>query len=165
MKSPKETENIDIFLTPPTDFHSKMSVASIYCSYKNKLLLVKRHPEKPQGGTWGVPAGKIEEGEDPRSAAIRETFEEVGLKAQNPEKITVLYVRWHHHLDFIFHMFHQEFKELPDMQIAKMEHTEARWATKEEAEKLPLIVGGFTALECFEEFKKLSSQKQVFKLD
>jgi len=149
----KEKEQVEVFLTPPQDFEPRMHVASCYCSFQDKLLLVKRHPKKPQGETWGVPAGKIEEGEDPKSAAVRETLEEVGLEIKNPVEIAILYVRWHHHLDFIFHMFYEEFLKLPKLNISKEEHTEARWVTEEQALKLPLIVGGFTALNYFLKFR------------
>ena len=44
-----------------------------------RLLLLKRSPKTRLGpGQWGLPAGKIEPGETPEQAAIRECNEEIG---------------------------------------------------------------------------------------
>ncbi|MDE1858635.1 MAG: NUDIX domain-containing protein [Thaumarchaeota archaeon] len=48
---------------------------------KGKMLVVKR-AEPPHLGLWAFPGGKVEEGESPLEAAIRETEEEVGLKVK-----------------------------------------------------------------------------------
>jgi 8-oxo-dGTP diphosphatase len=42
-------------------------------------LLLLRHPQKPQGNTWGAPGGKIETGENPKEAVIREIREEIAV--------------------------------------------------------------------------------------
>jgi 8-oxo-dGTP pyrophosphatase MutT (NUDIX family) len=47
---------------------------------ENKVLLLQRAPtSKIFAGYWHLPTGKIEEGESPLQAAIREAKEEVGL--------------------------------------------------------------------------------------
>jgi len=62
----------------------------------NKVLLGKRHvePEKAdselQGaGTWTMPGGKLDFGEDVKEAAKRETFEETSLKLNTLKVISV----------------------------------------------------------------------------
>ena len=60
-----------VFTEPPKNFNRGTEIAGCYCSFEDKLLLLKRHPEKPQGNTWGVPAGKIEKNEDPKIAVVR----------------------------------------------------------------------------------------------
>lgn len=49
----------------------------------DKVLLV-RHKEAAQHitGTWGLPSGKVEDGETAKNAAIRELKEETGLDAK-----------------------------------------------------------------------------------
>ncbi|MDV6374563.1 NUDIX domain-containing protein [Deinococcus arenicola] len=40
-------------------------------------------PQKPQkAGLWHIPSGSIENGENPEDAAVREAFEETGLRVK-----------------------------------------------------------------------------------
>lgn len=59
---------------------SKMEIsAGLAVVYKEKLLLV--HPTKQSWkGTYSIPKGKIDKGEEVIDAAIRETWEETGIK-------------------------------------------------------------------------------------
>lgn len=54
-----------------------------------KFLAVTRRNEQK----WGLPGGKVDEGESDIESAIRETFEETGLKI-NPVELTTLYAGW-----------------------------------------------------------------------
>ena len=47
------------------------------------LLLLQRYKE-PFSGFWTAPGGKLEPGEDPRQAIVREIREETGLTLVNP---------------------------------------------------------------------------------
>jgi mutator protein MutT len=49
----------------------------------NQLLLLQRHAEDLGGGQWGTPGGRLEKGEEPRAAALRELWEETGIKTTN----------------------------------------------------------------------------------
>lgn len=44
-----------------------------------RFLLTSRHPDRPGGGTWELPGGKIEPGEVEEDALRRELAEELGL--------------------------------------------------------------------------------------
>ena len=52
--------------------------ALAYITHSNSLLILK-HPDHPEAGIQ-VPAGSVEFGESPRSGALREAFEETGLR-------------------------------------------------------------------------------------
>lgn len=79
----------------------KKKVVSAWIEKEGKVLLVKRPLHKKRGGLWEFPGGKIEKGETPEEAIIRELKEELGLIGE-PEKI----------LDKIEHTYEDETIEL-----------------------------------------------------
>jgi 8-oxo-dGTP pyrophosphatase MutT (NUDIX family) len=139
-----------IHLTPPEDFHATVEVAGCFISCDDRILYLHRHPEKPQGNTWGVPAGKMEKGENPRQAVIREIEEEIGITLDDHKlkEHGSLYCRLGH-LDYIFHVFSMQYATEPALHLAEDEHLEAAWVTPAEALQLPLIVGGAYALDFY----------------
>ena len=54
----------------------------------DKILLVKRSME-PERGKWSIPAGFLDQGEDPRLTAEREVLEETGLQVRITDLIDV----------------------------------------------------------------------------
>lgn len=54
-------------------------VAGLILDSCGRLLVCRRPPEKHLGGFWEFPGGKIEPGEDPVTALIRELQEELGI--------------------------------------------------------------------------------------
>ena len=48
-----------------------------------KVLLARRHADAHQGGLWEFPGGKVERGEDARTALARELDEELGITLES----------------------------------------------------------------------------------
>lgn len=114
--------------------------------------MVLRDVSRPQGNTWCVPGGKLEQGEDAQQAVVRELLEETGIEvAESLEFIGTLYVRATK--DHACHVFSKRFTHLPEIVLDLSEHQEARWVTLSEALELPLIGGGTECLRHFEEWR------------
>ncbi len=141
-----------IFIEPPKDFNSSVEAAGCYCEWTDKILLLKRHHQKPQGNTWGVPGGKMEKNETPRMAVIREIKEEVGLDIDDITLAIVgrLYCRLPH-VDYVYHLFRKQFSVQPEVHLELEEHLEMKWVTIKEALEFPLIAGGIEALKYYQE--------------
>ncbi len=77
-------EQISISLTKMWQDPKRQRLSCLcYLEDKSKLLLLLRNKE-PFADFWTAPGGKIEPGEEPREAIIREMMEESGLTIINP---------------------------------------------------------------------------------
>ena len=56
-------------------------VVEVWTMIGNKLLVTQRHPSKWMGLKWEVTGGGVVVGESIREAAVRELYEETGIKA------------------------------------------------------------------------------------
>ena len=129
-----------IYKTKPDGFVAKFEVASCFLEYKGKILLLLRAPHKPQGKTWGVPAGKLEKSEDKIGAVVRELREEIALTAL-PSSLTYVrsvYVRYPQY-DFLYHIFRLLCVIRPEICINTDEHSKYRWIQPRSALALNLI--------------------------
>ncbi|HEX2579546.1 MAG TPA: NUDIX hydrolase [Rhabdochlamydiaceae bacterium] len=148
--------NYKFYFEKPKGFKGNVEVAGCFCEWNGKVLYLKRHAEKPHGQMWGLPAGKLEAGEDPLRAAVREVKEEVGITL-NPEKlehVATVYLEADG-LHYTFHAFRVGLEKAPRIELEPQEHTEAKWLSVEEALKLPLIIGGAEILKAYK--TKISS--------
>jgi len=98
--------------------------------------LLHRQDYKPQGDAWGIPAGKVNNGETPEEFILKELKEktEILLDKKQLEYFKKVYVRYSEY-DFAYYIFHAN---LP----AK------RCFTPEETFKISLIpdLGGYIGL-------------------
>ena len=56
---------------------------------ENGLLVARRAADRHLPGAWEFPGGKVERGEEPEAAALRELREETGLTAERAEPLVV----------------------------------------------------------------------------
>lgn len=77
LKLYKFSQNLNPERTEPF-FGSRAAGLFLICQEDNTAFLLKRSSYVNEPGTWGIPGGKVEEGEDLKEAAIREVNEEVG---------------------------------------------------------------------------------------
>jgi 8-oxo-dGTP diphosphatase len=69
--------------------HPIAAVAAVVFNNQNKLLLVRRGKE-PGKGSWGIPGGVVELGENLEDAVKREIQEETGIDVEPTDVITVV---------------------------------------------------------------------------
>lgn len=106
----------------------KMTSACIVLRSSGKVLMVKAGYKNH----WTFPSGIVDPGESPKAAAIRETFEEVGLTVQANEcrLLTVVYTAAAHEADrdrFNFAFVSDEFDETIELSVPNDEIETAEW--------------------------------------
>jgi len=124
----------------PENFDPKFEVVSCFVEYQEEILLLLRQDHKPQPNTWGVPAGKVDEGETIYKAMKREGDQETKIDLWDAKYIETLFVRYPEY-DFIYHMFSKKFEEKPPVTINTQEHKEYMRKDRKEALKMDLIQG------------------------
>lgn len=77
--------------------------AAALMNERGEVLLAERPPGKQLAGHWEFPGGKVEAGETPEAALIRELNEELGIKVQ-AEDLRPLTFLSHPYPEFGFHL-------------------------------------------------------------
>lgn len=67
--------------------HYPHPAVGIVAMQDDKVLLIRHYRYLIDGVVWAIPSGGVDEGEDPREAALRELREETGWQAQHAEEI------------------------------------------------------------------------------
>lgn len=98
---------------------------------KEKLLLMRRHPDKPFGNCWEIPGGSAVTGENSRAAAQRELKEETGISI--PKKDLAFIRRLRGNGSALYDLYHVV-RDLPKEKLTfqEGETTDALWVTKSE---------------------------------
>ncbi|MBI2474241.1 MAG: NUDIX hydrolase [Candidatus Taylorbacteria bacterium] len=126
--------------TEPHDFSPRFESVGCFVEFEGKILLLKRGSDRPEPGTWGMPAGKVEKDELPEEAILRELREETGM-APSKEKVRYFdrfFVKYPEY-DFVYHIFHLLLSEAAPIKTDEAEHSDWTWIEPREAVKLPLI--------------------------
>lgn len=129
-----------VYRTEPKDFSPTFSVVACICESNERILLLQRQPHKPQGGTWGIPAGKVDAHESIEESVRRELEEETGIRCESEELgfFQTTYIRFDEY-DFIFHIFQASFPTQPIVTLDPGQHQSYLWIHPKETVTIPLI--------------------------
>jgi 8-oxo-dGTP diphosphatase len=114
-------------------------VAAALINAKNEVLLAQRPAHKPLPGQWEFPGGKLEAGETPEQALVRELHEELGIivDAKDCEAFWFLSHTYH---DLGFHLM------MPTWVVRRwqgearaLEHAAIAWLHPRNMHTLPMI--------------------------
>lgn len=121
--------------------------AAVIVDNDNKIVIAKRPKNSDMELLWEFPGGKLEKGETPEKALIRELKEELNIDAECDE------------------MMHQETYQYPDKrvtlyfikvtdykgEIEALEHEEIRWITMSEIDNYNFPPADYHFLEILKE--------------
>ena len=112
--------------------------------YDSEILILHRNPEKSQGGTWGLPAGGVNSGENSIDAAVRELYEETGYTAKPDELEFIGNFDWRFSGIIIhFPTYKLKLNSKFDVKINPKEHQGYEWITPENCYKKDDLIHGF----------------------
>ncbi|MBI3071849.1 MAG: (deoxy)nucleoside triphosphate pyrophosphohydrolase [Deltaproteobacteria bacterium] len=110
-----------------------------------KVLVTRRRTDGAMGGLWEFPGGKVEPGENPRAALVREIREELGVEIGVGKPVDVV-----HHIYEAFELLMIVFEcVITRGEVSPLEVAEARFVPRRELtalEFLPADVGLVDAL-------------------
>lgn len=111
-------------------------VAAALLDDSGRVLLQQRPPGKAMAGSWEFPGGKVEPGETPEAALVRELREELAIKVDpgslRPACFASAPLGGRHLLLLLY------VAERWDGEPRAMEATALRWATPAEMRELPM---------------------------
>lgn len=146
----KTVLDTEIHEKEPEGFSPQVQVAACYIEIDSQLLLLQRASNKVEPGKWGVPGGKLEKGETPEQAAVRELSEETGISVESSSQVRyvgALYIR-KPTVDYVYHLFKVQVEQMPAISLSN-EHENYKWASLKDLEEMPLMTGGQEILDYY----------------
>ncbi|HUB93550.1 MAG TPA: NUDIX hydrolase [Verrucomicrobiae bacterium] len=125
------------------------AVGVFFENRQGQILVLKRHPQTPEGGTWGLVGGKVDPEEDIVHTAIRKTHAEIGY-AVDPSHLEFLKTyHWDRDdLDITFDVFRLNIIHNIVINIDPLGSTEYKWSYPRELQKqTDLMLGLYPILE------------------
>lgn len=112
---------------PHGEYHIVVQVMTI--NHSGEILLTQRVPQKTSGGKWECSGGCAISGETSRGAAVRELFEETGIRASESD----LFLEWSLITDSMLRDFYILVKDAPlsSLHLQSVEVCAAKWVTFE----------------------------------
>lgn len=129
-----------IFKEKPSEWNAEIQVVACYLQCEGEFLLLQRQPHKTHGNKWGLPAGKVDKGEDLETAVRREIFEETGIESKNLQMMSLspLWVINNGH-NIEYFSFIADLESKPEILLSINEHSAYQWVSPENSLKVDLV--------------------------
>ena len=101
-----------------------------------KILVARRPPGRSMAGLWEFPGGKIDEGETPEAALVRELEEELGIAVELPHLSVLTFVS-HEYEEYHVVMLCYRVRAWSGSPASK-ENQEMKWVHKSELKHLSM---------------------------
>ena len=126
---------------------NEITTVGTLIEYGGKILTLLRSKEETYPETWGLAAGRLEEGEDPVKTAIREIQEETGYVAAGTDLEDLGVSTWTlPAYTVIFHTFRLRLQSPIEITLNQEEHTAYDWKTPEDILRLDNPILGLQEL-------------------
>ena len=115
---------------------------------KGEILLTQRVPEKTSGGRWECSGGCAVSGETSKGAAVRELFEETGIRADESD----VSLEWSLTTDSMLRDFYMVNRDVPleNITLQSAEVCAAKWVSLDRLEEMGVKDGDTIRIEDFE---------------
>ncbi len=107
-------------------------------------ILAARRGKGRHAGKWEFPGGKIEPGETPEEALVRELDEELGISAEIGLPLSVVRYRYREGEEVILHPY---LVRLSGGRPVSLVHDLLRWVEPSNVDKLDWLAGDYPILE------------------
>lgn len=125
-----------------------MRVVGCLLEYQGEFVILLRRAHKPQGNTWGLPSGKIEDGERDEDAVLRELEEETGYQATKSEleHIGTYDFERDGTMDNQYVLFRVTLDTPHLVRLEEHAHADHKWVTAEQCVAMPDLIPGLYRL-------------------
>jgi len=115
-------------------------VAAALVNPQNEVLLAQRPEGKRLAGKWEFPGGKVEEGESPEAALVRELHEELGITVAPADLEPFWFLSHDYATQFDFHLLMPVYLCRTWQGTAQaLEHSALAWKSPAHMHELPMI--------------------------
>ena len=117
-------------------------VVTCFMNSFGKVLVLQRGRKDKQFGLWGIPGGKLDEGETPRESLSREIFEETDVATSQDSFVFLNKALLENSFDgtYVLYLYYLDLLNRPSISINKDEHLSCQWVTLDEFESLDLLI-------------------------
>jgi 8-oxo-dGTP diphosphatase len=116
--------------------YPKLVVAGLLATGDSRVLLTRRRPDQPLPDRWELPGGKMEPGEAPDEALVRELIEELDARVEVGPIWDVLH---HRYPDGAVLMLTYACRLLPGARPRCVEVAEMAWVAMDELDRYDIL--------------------------